>query len=462
MAVVKIKQIHSTLKAAIEYIVDPTKTNGGIMTSSNCGIPSIAASVHRGFERTMEDAENNRTVGKPGSVLAHHVIQSFKPGEITPNQAHDLGVEFIEKILGGNDEYDYVIATHVDRDHIHNHIMFNPINRKTLRRIRTPQRFLFQIRELSDELCRKQGLSIVEHPTDTAIDIGEIYARAHGRSAKAKLEAVIDEAVRNTFSWESFTESMKEMGVHVSFKGENILFHAPDILTHKVRGKKLGIAYTEAAIMSRLGRQNLVEFVVQPFMVKAMHTEQYRVRLPSSRPPAYITVDSHHLNNHGTHWRMYLPETMQTWTTDVYGRIQKELTTHDLGDYFSRPDPLTQALDRPQNHAHKRGKTAAQQRFYAVIDRKVAELREQGAWINLLAQYNNAPDPQAFLEELVLKADHLTDQINTALVERQHAQDADRDVRIVDARIDELAREISTLKAFIKEQTSTTLKGQKR
>ncbi|MFC5369833.1 relaxase/mobilization nuclease domain-containing protein [Arcanobacterium bovis] len=462
MAVVVIGDpITVTLKAAIEYIVNPTKTNGGIMTSSNCGIPSIAESVHRGFERTMEAAENDRTVGRPGVVLAHHVIQAFKPGEITPNKAHDLGVEFIEKILGGNDEYDYVIATHVDRDHIHNHIIFNPINRKTLRRYRMPPTNVYKYRKVSNEITRREGLSVTHEfgegfKSFDSKALGDIYARARGRSNKAKLEALIDEACRNTFSWESFTESMKEIGVEVSFKGQSVLFYAPDILRHKIRGKTLGPAYTETALMARLGRQSLVEFVVQPFLVKKMHTDQYRVRLPGSRPPAYITVDSHHLNNHGTHWRMYLPETMQTWTTDVYGQIQKEVKTPELFNYFNRTDPLSQATIKPhQANRLQRGKSAAQQRYFASVDRRVDQLHKQTQWVNLLTQYAQADDPSEFLRDLRSHTEDLVRELNTAIIERQRGHDLGSNTSDLDQRIDSLGQEIRTFKAFYNEQTQT-------
>ena len=123
MAVVKIKAIRSTLGKAIGYITDGSKTNSGLMCSSNCSIvPGMAEDITANMELTLALADHSRRFGKPPSVVAYHVIQSFKPGEVDPNDAHDLGWEFAMAIT--KDEYDVVCATHLDRGHVHNHIIF--------------------------------------------------------------------------------------------------------------------------------------------------------------------------------------------------------------------------------------------------------------------------------------------------------------------------------------------------
>ncbi|MEW6930576.1 relaxase/mobilization nuclease domain-containing protein [Trueperella pyogenes] len=251
MAIIKIMQVRTTLKAAIEYICNPAKTNGGIMVSSNCAAPQFPSDIAMAFGWTVELAERmRRSGGSATPILAHHIIQSFAPGEVSPNDAHDLGVELIERITGG--EHDYVVATHQDRSHIHNHIMFNPVNKTTLKRYRMGKSRVFEFREISDELCRSAGLSVIEIPQRGARNLHEIYARAHGKSSVQLLALKIDVAVRDTAAWPDMVTTLSEMGVEVELKGENVLFKDTTTMQRPIRGRRLGPAYTQSAIMARL------------------------------------------------------------------------------------------------------------------------------------------------------------------------------------------------------------------
>lgn len=120
MAITKIHPIKKTLNLAIGYIISDKKTDERILVSSFACMPETA---HLQFINTRE--ANNTS----GTILAHHLIQSFYPGEVTPDKAHEIGEELAKKILKG--QYEYVIATHVDKGHIHNHIIFNNVNFKT-------------------------------------------------------------------------------------------------------------------------------------------------------------------------------------------------------------------------------------------------------------------------------------------------------------------------------------------
>ena len=120
MAITKIHPIKSTLSLAIDYITSTDKTDEQILISSDGCSPATA---HLQFMNTRE-VNNTR-----GTVLARHLIQSFVPGEVAPEKAHEIGIDLAKEILKG--EYEYVLATHVDRNHIHNHIIFNNVNWKT-------------------------------------------------------------------------------------------------------------------------------------------------------------------------------------------------------------------------------------------------------------------------------------------------------------------------------------------
>lgn len=120
MAITKIHPIKSTLNLAIDYIVNGEKTDKQILVSTHKCHESTA---HTQFFRTREDA------GTRGTVLARHLIQSFLPGETSPEMAHQIGLELCKKIL--KDEYEFVLSTHIDKGHIHNHIIFNNVNMVT-------------------------------------------------------------------------------------------------------------------------------------------------------------------------------------------------------------------------------------------------------------------------------------------------------------------------------------------
>jgi len=117
MAVTKTHPIKSTLKAAIDYICNPEKTDGKLLVSSY-GCAAETADIEFSWTR-------RHAIGK-GTNLGRHLIQAFQPGEVTPEQAHEIGMELAKEILGG--KYEFVLTTHIDKDHVHNHMIFNAVS----------------------------------------------------------------------------------------------------------------------------------------------------------------------------------------------------------------------------------------------------------------------------------------------------------------------------------------------
>ena len=139
MAITKIHPIKSTLDSAINYITDTNKTKEQILVSSFKCNPVTA---HTQFLKTREDCNTH------GSVLARHLIQSFAPGEVTPELAHEIGIALCNKIL--KEQYEYIVTTHVDQGHIHNHIIFNNVNHVTGKCYQSNKCSYHQIRYQSD------------------------------------------------------------------------------------------------------------------------------------------------------------------------------------------------------------------------------------------------------------------------------------------------------------------------
>ena len=441
--------------------MDKEKTNNRIFITTNCGIPQSVDGVYLCFEQIFDEAHAAHTRGRFGTVLAYHVIQSFKPGEIDPILANDVGVEFAERITGG--DHDYVVATHNDREHIHNHIIFHAINRETLKHFRCPKRTVFDFRKISDELCLKYGLSVIEEPGKEWRSIGEVYARADGRSTKARIEEYIDEAVRNAYSWDSFVENLKEMGIVTLFQGAQVMFKAPALSNRLYRGRTLGVAYTEAALMARLGRQNLSEFIVQDSLVKRLDEERYSVEIPGTRPPLYLAVHEHLLVDHGTHWRMYLPDIFEGRLTTLLGKLERKVTTQDLYEYFTPPDVMKQSAPA-RTVPMTRGVSDAQRRYFAGVDRRVEEVREEAGVIAVYLEYEKAVDKAQFLTELRTRVGAAQKDLETALIARQRAQDLEAPTTMQDQEVEEATRQLRTLRTAVKElekEHRRQAKGQK-
>ena len=148
MAVTKIKPIRGTVNKAIAYIIDPKKTDDELLVSSfACAASDTAA---KEFEWTRNLAAQQGA--QIPTVLARHLIQSFDVGEVSPEVAHEIGKQFADEWLKG--KYEYVIATHIDKGHCHNHIIFNAVNFVDYHAYRSNKRTYREMRQLSDEICK--------------------------------------------------------------------------------------------------------------------------------------------------------------------------------------------------------------------------------------------------------------------------------------------------------------------
>jgi hypothetical protein len=154
MAVTKIKAIRGTLSKAIAYILNPEKTDEKLLVSSYGCASETAA---REFEWTRKIAEQKGM--NPVRIIARHVIQSFEIGEVTPELAHEIGKQFADEILGG--KYEYVLTTHIDKDHVHNHLIFNAVDFVDYHAYKSYKRIYYDMREVSDRLCKENGLSVI-------------------------------------------------------------------------------------------------------------------------------------------------------------------------------------------------------------------------------------------------------------------------------------------------------------
>lgn len=239
MAVTKTHPIKSTLKAAIDYICNPDKTDGKLLVSS-FGCSAETADI--------EFAWTRRHAIDKGTNLGRHLIQAFEPGEVTPEEAHRIGMELAREVLGGR--YEFVLTTHIDRDHVHNHLIFNAVSFQDHKHYHSNKRSYHFIRRTSDRICKEHGLSVIVPGRDKGKSYIEHQAAQNGTSYKAKLKAAIDRLIPVSSSLEDLLARLQREGYEIK-RGKYISARAPD-QERFTRLKTLGADYTEAAVVSRI------------------------------------------------------------------------------------------------------------------------------------------------------------------------------------------------------------------
>ena len=243
MAVTKIKAIRGTLSKAIAYILNPEKTDEKLLVSSYGCASETAA---REFEWTRKIAEQKGI--NPVRIIARHVIQSFEIGEVTPELAHEIGKQFADEILGG--KYEYVLTTHIDKDHVHNHLIFNAVDFVDYHAYKSYKRIYYDMREVSDRLCKENGLSVIPPSQNKGMSYKEYTEAKRGTSWKQKLKQTIDRLVITAKDYDDFLRLMQEAGYEIK-PGKYISFRAEG-QERFTRSKTIGENYTEERIKERI------------------------------------------------------------------------------------------------------------------------------------------------------------------------------------------------------------------
>ena len=240
MAVTKIKPIKSTLKKALEYIQNPDKTDDKMLVSS-FGCSYETADIE--FTFTLSQALDK------GNNLAHHLIQSFEPGEVSFEKAHEIGKQLADAITKG--QYEYVLTTHIDKGHVHNHIIFCAVNFVDYHKYNSNKRSYYGIRNISDRLCYENGLSVI---TPEKGRKGKSYIEYQtaktGTSWKGKLKETVDLLIPQVADFEELLEKLQASGYEIKL-GKYVSCRAPG-QERFTRLKTLGIDYTEEAIQKRI------------------------------------------------------------------------------------------------------------------------------------------------------------------------------------------------------------------
>ena len=268
MAYTKIHAITATVHKAVDYICNPDKTDEGILISSyGCSPETAAYDFKFALSKTKQSDPNK----------AYHLIQSFLPGEVSYKEAHQIGVELADKLLEG--KYSYVVSTHIDKGHVHNHIIFCAADNINHEKYHDCKKTYYNIRNLSDDLCREHELSVITPGEKRGKTYKEWQAGKNGSAWKEQLKADIDEAIKNAAAYEDCIELIRAKGYEV--KGETFGENAHKFISFRpldrerfVRGsaKSLGAEYTKERIKERITE-------------KALAKEKKRVPFPTRKKP---------------------------------------------------------------------------------------------------------------------------------------------------------------------------------
>ncbi len=439
MAVVKLGlPVKSNLDGpygAMAYIIKPAKTDGGRLVSSN-------------YERTRTDydalaapmLEDNRRSPqgiRKDSRLAYHIKLSFSPDDpVTPERVHELGVEFARRITGG--EYRFVVATHTDRHHLHDHIMVCAASRYGDHlKAHLPKDIIDQWRAVSDEICRREGLSVVFNPVveeqarrmrggeaaegddgtsparnperagETAepgkatppqttrrtrkeeplerrygMSMEEIYASAKGLGVKDRIRMLIDLTSSTAENFEDWKDMLDIRGVGVEVRGRHLTYTLKDT-GFKIRDAKLGQAYDMTNIMAGLAHTPVIPVTFNRRLVAKRTGKTITVWLPGTHRKKKITFDAKRLvDDGGSTLRAFLPLHRDQIILDPSNRYAGRTTTHGLYQWFGEPASRLEPLAAPERLPLRYGVSPAQQRYYQAQARRLDRLAGEAQALN--------------------------------------------------------------------------------
>ena len=251
MAITKIHAIKVSVSKAVSYICDDQKLSDPALISSFATTPESASFDFR-YALSYTNQNSNLSPAK-----AFHLIQSFAPGEVQPEEAHKIGEELADKLLEG--QYSYIVTTHTDHDHIHNHIIFCAADNIDHRKYHDCKESYRKIRMISDELCKEHNLSILADKKQGGKQYKEWSEEKNGQSWKALLKSAINEAIQHAGSYEEFIFLMREKGYEIKDEGfessdhKYIAFRAPgQERWTRGREKSLGAEFTKERIEERI------------------------------------------------------------------------------------------------------------------------------------------------------------------------------------------------------------------
>lgn len=415
-------------------------------------------------------------------MLALHLKHSFSPDEnVTAEQVHELGVMLAEAITGG--DYKYVVSTHMDRHHLHNHIVICAANRRSGRKMRLTRRSIDQWRAISDELCRREGLNVLKTPdveaaadrvdmrgtmrrtpgqntepisgydvpviesTGRGVDMGELYVAAKGRGIKERMRILIDLDAAKASSIGEFSRLLDLHGIGLAMRGGGATF--TDRTTgRRFRGARLGPAYSLDALGMRLSDGgSMLHLTFNNRLVAAVNDRFVSVWLPGTKRRRKVNLPVSMLRRDGSTWHLLMPATFTGMLMDQSNRYAARFDTGTLSEAFGHPRQRVESLAGDDSTMPRRyAASPAQYRYYQVQARKLDELRTMAEGLNVACrlQRENGGGLAEGLRDLTAKADWAYGELRAAVVALNDVIDSHDPDLVVEAR-EEIERRERTL-----------------
>ena len=245
------RTVAEALGRTTDYVKNPEKTDGGELVSAYQCNPAIVDQEFL-FSKRQYAAMTGRNQ-KEHDVIAYHLRQSFKPGEITPELANKIGYELAMSLTKG--KHAFIVCTQVDKEHIHSHIVFNSTSLDCSRKFNNFWGSSFAVRKISDLLCIENGLSVIDDPRPSRGSYGS-WLGEKPPTVREQLERMIDAALTGCKDFDSFLAVLKTAGVEVK-RGKHLAFKIPGGKKF-IRCSSLGEDYSEEAIVERISGKRIV------------------------------------------------------------------------------------------------------------------------------------------------------------------------------------------------------------
>lgn len=385
MAVTKIHPIKLTVDRAIKYVTNPNKTNEyALVDTYLCGVDTAAIN----FEATVAQARDHKNSNK-----AFHLIQSFVPTEITPEEAHKIGKELCDKLLGGR--YSYVIGTHVDKHHIHNHIVFCAVDNIDHMKFDNRKATMYKIRELSDQLCEEHGLDVIT-PDKQAKGYykgkGKQYKEwledGKGKSWKTKIRDDVRSTIRESKTYDEFIEKIKALGYEL--KGTKLDGSEGKYLEFKAPGQNRFTRGRETSTSKGLGKEFTREAIASKIKERERKHQERIAKLKEDNKLRYINTNTEKMKESPGLANWAHRENRQRMT-----KVYSELAELGIGSIDALAERIDGLKTRIENNTSKLNELDEKMKGYAEIIGILETYKTNKKYYDA---YQRSADPERYLE----------------------------------------------------------------
>lgn len=268
MSITRIHAIKATVKRSIDYICNPAKTDGETLITTFGTTVEYAPAMFANALKKTDPSDPN---------LAYHLIQSFAPGEVGAKEAHEIGKELAERLLGGR--YSYIVSTHTDKNHCHNHIIFCAADNITHKKYHDCKRSYWNIRHINDELCEEHNLSVIKENKHIGKSYKEWMADKAGTSWKSKLKSDINETIKQAHTYDEFLDLMKSKGYEI--KDAEISPEAHKYIGFRAPGQERWIRGRAKSLGEDFTKERIRERIEEKARIRAERMKRLTKRNPS-------------------------------------------------------------------------------------------------------------------------------------------------------------------------------------